>query len=34
MVIQRQVLHNCLDKAKHFITLGEQINPETIVIWE
>jgi hypothetical protein len=24
MAVQRQVLHNCLDKAKHFITLGEQ----------
>ena len=24
MVIQRQILHNCLDKTKHFITLGER----------
>lgn len=24
MVIQRQILHNCLDKAKHFLILGER----------
>jgi hypothetical protein len=24
MKVQRQILHNCLDKAKHFIKLGER----------
>jgi len=24
MKVEKQILHNCFDKAKHFITLGER----------